>query len=377
MIWLTWRQLRLQTALVYALLGAVVVTLALTGGDLSRLHRASGEQFLEQLQGDRGLTAVYIIGVVAVIVLPLIIGIFWGAPLVTRELEAGTHRLVWNQSVTRNRWLATKLGVAGLAAVAGAGLLSLAVTWWCGPIDKVVGGNDPVSGPGGGGLATLPRLSEVIFDARGIVPVGYAAFAFVLGVTAGVLLRRLLPAMALTLAVFVAVQIMVPLWIRPHLMPPVRYTTTITMGNFDGLMMSGPNGPVKNITVKVDSPGAWLLANRTVDAAGHPVGSYPAWLAACLPQPGVQPAPPTAPGQEVPAQVPAAPAPAEALKPGGMDRTALAPCLARLTALGYRQQVVYQPASRYWALQWIETAMYLALAGLLAGLCFWRTRRLS
>ena len=54
-------------------------------------------------------------------VAPALIGIFWGAPLVTRELEAGTFRLAWNQSVTRARWMAVKLGLIGLAAMATAG----------------------------------------------------------------------------------------------------------------------------------------------------------------------------------------------------------------------------------------------------------------
>ena len=57
-----------------------------------------------------------------VLVLPALIGLFWGAPLIARELEAGTHRLVWNQSITRTRWLAVKLGLTGLAAMVAAGL---------------------------------------------------------------------------------------------------------------------------------------------------------------------------------------------------------------------------------------------------------------
>ena len=58
-----------------------------------------------------------------------------------------------------------------------------------------------------------------MFDARGIVPIGYAAFAFALGVTVGMLVRRTVPAMAITLAVFVAVQVAMPLLVRAHLMP--------------------------------------------------------------------------------------------------------------------------------------------------------------
>ena len=67
---------------------------------------------------------------------PAIIGIFWGAPLVARELESGTYRLAWTQSITRTRWLAVKLGVIGLASMAVAGLLSLIVTWWASPLDR-------------------------------------------------------------------------------------------------------------------------------------------------------------------------------------------------------------------------------------------------
>ena len=53
---------------------------------------------------------------------PALLGIFWGAPLVARELETGTYRLAWTQSVTRTRWLAVKVALVGLASVAVAGL---------------------------------------------------------------------------------------------------------------------------------------------------------------------------------------------------------------------------------------------------------------
>ena len=83
-----------------------------------------------------------------VLVLPALIGLFWGAPLIARELEAGTHRLVWNQSITRTRWLAVKLGLVGLAAIAAAGLGSLAVDWWSDPIDKAAAAADAVLADG-------------------------------------------------------------------------------------------------------------------------------------------------------------------------------------------------------------------------------------
>jgi len=65
-----------------------------------------------------------------ILVVPALLGIFWGAPLVANELETGTYRLAWTQSVTRKRWLAAKLGLVGLWSMAVAGLLSFIVTLW-------------------------------------------------------------------------------------------------------------------------------------------------------------------------------------------------------------------------------------------------------
>jgi hypothetical protein len=125
----------------------------------------------------------YFIGIGFLLLVPAIIGTFWAAPLLTREFEAGTFQLAWTQSVTRTRWLAAKLGVGALAAVAAAGLFSLMLTWWSGPIDTAA--------PFAKGISiTFLRLGFVLFPTRGITPLGYAAFAFALGVTAGVLLRR-------------------------------------------------------------------------------------------------------------------------------------------------------------------------------------------
>ena len=129
-----------------------------------------------------------------------------------RELEAGTYRLAWTQSVTRRRWLASKLALTVGAAALALGAASLAVTWWSASLDGAVSQTH-------GGLPE--HLTPVTFAMRGVVPVGYAAFAVVLGATAGAVLRRTLPAMAVTLALYAALQIVVPIWVRPHLVPPV------------------------------------------------------------------------------------------------------------------------------------------------------------
>jgi hypothetical protein len=283
MIWLTWRQFRTQAGVVFAALAALAAILAVTGPSLANDY-ATGIAACTARGGCSTFTNEFFnshqtlyFGLVAVVMfVPAIIGLFWGAPLITRELEAGTHRLVWNQTITRTRWLGVKLGLIGLAAMAAAGLGSLAVTWWSSPIDKAAANR-------------FPRLSPLLFDARGIAPIGYAAFAFALGVTAGILIRRTLPAMAITLTIFIAVQIAMPLAIRPHLIPPVRFTAAITATNLNEFMIS-PGRPV-HVRVAVNDPGAWMISNQTINAAGHVVSGIPVSLSTgpCVPAPPPKP----------------------------------------------------------------------------------------
>jgi hypothetical protein len=339
MIWLTWRQLRVQTAAVYAAVAAAAVALAITGPRLVDLARSATNVFDQLTSTERN---VFYAGIIAVAIVPALIGAFWGAPLVARELESGTYRLVWNQSVTRSRWLATKLGVTSLAAAIVVGALTLAVTWWSEPIDGALSSTH----------GALPaRLTPVSFAMRGIAPVGYAVFAVVLGAVLGTVIRRSVPAMALTLALVTAIQIAVPLWIRPHLAAPVREHVPFTMSRLDGIGSNGPGTP-DTITLNTGGKGDWVLTNETVDAKGRAV-ALPGWFADCLPQPSAPPA-------------------------QGVERVGESPiagCLTRLTDAGYRQLIVYQPAENFWRLQWAELALYLAASGLLAWFCFWWIRR--
>jgi hypothetical protein len=330
MTWLTWRQFRPQAAVAAIALLLLAAALALTGPGLARQYHAQGYRFLDQVSStDR---ALYLIGVAAVLAAPVLIGMFWGAPLVTRELDTGTWQLIWTQ-VTRRRWLASKLILTGLTAVAVAGLLSLAVTWWASPIDAAIDASKGLPGPG---LLIFPRMSREIFGARGAVPAAYAAFGFVLGVATGIVTRRTLPAIALFLAAFAIIQVLVPTMIRPRLIAPDHRTVTVTTANMLNLNV------VNHLNVVIDEPGAWISAQHTVNADGQPAAVPPA-IVSCLLKSG--------PGQ--PTQ----------------------DCLGRLAALGYRQQVSYQPASRFWAFQWDETAVYLGLTAVVAGLSLWWIRR--
>ena len=88
---------------------------------------AGGQGPVLQLRSHQRLPGLQIALNTLVLVVPVLIGMFWGAPLIARELETGTFRLAWTQSVSRVRWLLVKLGLVGLAAIVVAGGLSLHV----------------------------------------------------------------------------------------------------------------------------------------------------------------------------------------------------------------------------------------------------------
>ncbi|WP_103341158.1 ABC transporter permease subunit [Amycolatopsis sp. CA-126428] len=329
MTWLTWRQFRMPALSVFAGLIAIAVVLAITGPDLVGRTNFSDQDTL--------FTGT----ILALYLLPAVIGVFWGVPMITRELESGTHSLVWNQTVTRKRWLATKVGFGLLAAMVAAGLLGWAVSWWASPIDAL----SAVQTDRG----TMSRMAPVVFGARGIVPIGYAAFALALGVAIGMLLRRTVAAMAVTLVTLVAVLLLVPNFVRPYLLPPQTETIAITGENITNIT-GDETGDILEIGMRHQA-GAWVLANETVDPAGNVVSPLPDFVQTCVPRPSRDAGPP----------------------PHG----SLEACMAQLGTHGYQQRLTYQPGSRFWPLQWLELALYLALTALLTWFCFRRLRHLS
>ncbi len=347
MIWLTWRQARTQTVVMAAILAVFGLILAITGPHLVTLYRAStfaacqrncsgdAGNFLNQLAGDPPYHLVYLLGALLIVLLPAVIGLFWGAPLIARELETGTFRLAWNQTVTREHWLTVKLGILGLTSMAMAGLLSLILGWWASPIDRAA----DLQGAGG----FQSRFFPLDFGTRGIAPIGYAAFAFAFGVLVGLMVRRTVPAMGITLAVIIAVQIAFPLVIRPNLITPVRTTSTVTAAAIDGLTTNQNGTNVRVDAQSPNMPGAWVYSSDVFNQAGSAnLGTLPS----------------SCPGPN-----------------GGGNGGGPQECFQALAAKHLKQVTVYQPANRYWAFQALEFGIYLTAAILLAWACFWWTRR--
>jgi hypothetical protein len=344
MLWLTWRQFRVQAAAVAALVAAFGVLLLITGLRLTSLYHASSlaachhacdqaaGNFLNQLASTAPYQRVYLLGAALVYLLPAVIGLFWGAPLLARELDSGSFRLAWNQTVTRQRWLAVKLGVLGLASMAAAAVLSLILGWWASPIDHAASS--------GSAAGFENHFFPVVFGARGVVPIGYAAFAFTAGVLAGLLIRRTVAAMAVTLAVVAAVQIAFPLAVRPHLIPPVRHTTVVTAAAIREIHGNGPGDVLTGVGVGNSGvpAGAWIISNQATTASGSTtLGAMPS---AC-----------------------------------GPSMRDFSPCATAIAAKHLTVTAVYQPPNRYWPFQLIETAIYLAVAAVATWACFWLLRR--
>lgn len=344
MIWLTWRQFRVQFLVVASVIAAAAILLAVTGPNLLDDYHRLTDDFIKSLALERLNPVLYVVGQVLLYAVPPVIGAFWGAPLIARELETGTHRLVWSQSISRWRWLATKVGVTGLAAIAITAVLSLAVTWWSDPIDDAINAGQDSN-------IYLPRMFPPVFSARGLVPIGYAAFAFALGVAVGLVIRRTLVALAVTLAAVILVQVLTPMFVRPHLLAPTESYLTVSLDNLRGFMLSGDTKPpqVKAIEVASGSVGAWKLFDKTVDKDGKTVSTLPSWTIDC------EPGPPNTTQRSAPPKATA--------------------CFQRLADEGYRQHIKYLEANRFWALQWREFGLFMLLAFALTGFSFWRIRR--
>jgi hypothetical protein len=351
MIRFAWLQSRTQTVVAVGALAIVAIIVAFTGPHLHHLYDANVATCGTPascdiakagfLKNDKNMYSWF--GGLLLVV-PVIIGLFWGPPLVARELEAGTFRLAWTQSVTRTRWFAVKLAVVGIIAMAVTGLLSLMITWWASPIDTV----------------RADRFSPPLFDERGIVVIGFTAFALVVGVTAGVVIRRTLPAMATALVVIVATKVAVIQWIRPKYLAAAHRAFALdpTSTGF-GRRNSGP------LTLQPETPrlpDAWIHSVNIVDKAGH--GITPTGLARLCPRLDqvIDPPPPQAAGDHV-----------RVIAPEGA-KSAIDNCVTQVGKT-FHLVVKYHPAKDYWTFQWIELVFFIAAALALSGFCFWWIRR--
>ncbi len=313
MTWLTWRQHRIQFLVGAALLAAFAVLIVITGVQVANQYHAAQVACAagQGCQTGGGLfLGSHAVGflIISTLGAPALVGLFLGAPLVAAEAEAGTTQFAWMQSVTRRRWVAVKVGWMLLAAAVWGGAISALVTWWEGPNNAL----------------QMNMFDPGRFDIMGIVPVAYSLFAMALGIAAGTLLRRTLPAIAVTLAGFIAVRALITLLLRPHYMSAVTVYYKVT-SNFR------PPGSFWQLASGIVGPGGQAIDLNTNENAvfGVPANYLPA---SCT----------------------------------QVSRGVFTPPPSCVQAVShFRGFLTYQPADRYWTFQGIETGIFLLLAAAL------------
>ncbi len=310
MAWVTWRQHRAALAGVAVFLGALAVYLWLSGLQIhhsyaTSCHPASSLACTINFTGKYHATTI----VVSVFLqaVPALIGAFAGAPVLAREMETGTFRFAWTQGFGRWRWTLAKLVLLAVVVAAAAAAFSVLYSWF----------SQPFFAAG----YTIPFATRV-FDLGEVAFAGWTLAAFAIGALAGMLIRRTVPAIAATLAVYAGLASATALYLRQHYMTPLH-------------------------TSKLNLPGsAWLMSQWYTKGGQFAFGAHGFQLVHAVSQ----------------------------LCPPRIGTSGLSPAQC-LTRHGYTAWVSYQPGSRFWPFQWIEGSWLLALSVLLIAVTIWLVRR--
>ena len=313
MIWVAWRQQRVETLIAAVVLALLAALLIPTGLDMASRYDSDGLSACASAtrsdgcqQAIQAFTARFdpVMSLIPWLnLIPGVIGIALAAPLLL-ELESGTYRLAWTQSITRRRWLAAKLGLPVLAGVLAAVAMSVLVTWWRTPLDELQG------------------RFENVFDFEGTVGIGYVLFALGLALAIGVVWRRTVPALIVGFAGYVAVRVFVQSELR------VRYETPLSA-----------TWPARSGSEKPELAKAWILELHPSDRFGNGITPQFDRMQAC-------------------GTVGNAKGGVKVVDPS---------CLPE----NLYNHAIYQPASRFWAFQGYETALFGGLAVVLIAFAAW------
>jgi ABC-type transport system involved in multi-copper enzyme maturation permease subunit len=261
MIWVSWRQHRGQAITCLGLLGALAVYAILVSSSMRTAfstdslagcvaHGASAGgcpaaigAFMTRFNG-----VVNIAFWALLLVVPGLIGVIVGAPLIARELEQGTWRLAWSQTVPRARWLATKLAMVTGGLVLFGAAMTAVITWYREPMDRLTG-----------------HLVDNVYDFEGLVLTAYILCAFGFAVLAGLLLRRSIPAMVAAFVPWLAIRIVVEYVLRPHFQAPLAFKQNCAHG-------CSINLGINSVPPQTGHIGDWVLS--AVNSGSQTVTTY-------------------------------------------------------------------------------------------------------
>jgi hypothetical protein len=328
----TWRQHRINIAGVAVLLGALSVWLWLAGTSVHHAHAAAtacrpvGSPGCQDLAGPfNGTWNVMSYGAIFLPLLPALIGAFAGAPVLARELETGTFRFAWTQGFERWRWALAKLVALAVVLAAATFAFSALVSWCYQPY--LGAGNQDLGLYGNSQLVTVFSLREVTFPA-------WTVAIFAVGALAGMLTRRVVPAIVAALAVYAGLAIAAAALLREHYLAPLVTSDSSVPG-----------------TAWIT--GQWWTKDGRFAFSGNPPGNLVEKYCS-FSQSG-----PSGKGAGA----------------GGGPPSSVNPFAQCLAPHGYAQWNSFQPASRFWPFQWIEGGWLLVLAVLLIAVTIWLVHR--
>ena len=328
MIWLTWRQYRAEAGVAAELLAAILAALAVIGRGAHHVAQQVGlpacmrsgadcSNALERLHRDYHWLPPVTGSLIAV---PLLVGMFWAAPLISREYEAGTHRLVWTQSISRLRWITTRLAIIAGITAAAAAILGQVTVWALDPLTPAFG----------------TRFNSTWYDILGIVPIACMLFAFAAGSAASALTRRTIPAMATTLVVYAAARIPMH-FIRDHFSPTRISTSTFRLSDLLHNIDADPSAVVATQQVSLNDR---ILSTATFDSLGRSTAGLNNRGVLMQYCPGLSPR-------------------------GDLSRAAVNSCASKVNGLSGHQVTRYHPASQFWTIQIVESLIFVGVAAAL------------
>src|ERR1700733_7340234 len=327
MIWLVWRRYRFLIALTVVVLAGLGVWMLLLGHATDAAESSPACRYGAFSCNTRSgvfslsdqATAINFL----LLFVPCLLGIVFGAPLVAGEFEHSTNRLVWTQGISRTKWIVVKWCTLGLLLLVLVSALTLITQWWTGhseepSLDLLVIG--------------IGRLQPLFFPITGLAMSAYTVFAFAVGAVLGAVIRKTSWAIVGTVVLYAVVAVVMVLFVRPSLEPQAFQ--------------------VINESVSDQGVGD---ASNSLQASSWNLGFGYRYAPGAL---GAK----AGPSADV---------------AGQRCQSGLGPAvyLSCLSAHQIQQGTFYQPANRYWGLQWRESLLLVATAGALFGVTVLSVRR--
>ena len=251
---------------------------------------------------------------------PVLLGAFIGAPLLARELETGTFRFAWTQGAGRTRWAISTLVLPAALLTAATGAFTALFFWYYRPFLE------------DGQVSSMLPLA---FALLGVAFAAWTLFSFALAAFLGTVFKRIVPAMAVTLVVYIALAMATATTIRPH------YETPVTVKGWSGASGAG-----------------WVTSSWMDSPSGQPVSeNEQISLVNQLPASALNP-----------------PQGNSKKKPPATSQSGDA-FTNWLLAHGYRVGQDVQPNARFWRFQLTEGGWLLTVSALLIGGSVWLVRR--